>query len=407
MLAMEVPAPTAPLTGLDAVASGIDDMADEDLHRLTSDALCDHLLQAHTELTRLQAQLVRVVGVFERTQAYAPSGALSAAAWLRHNCRLSPAAASQLVKVARQLCELPATARAFAAGEIGLQHASLISRTAEDVGTEVAREAEPVLLGAAREVDAGRFRLVTQRLRHCFDQDGALEAFQRDHERRRLHLSQTLDGLFVLDGILDPEGGSALRTALDALLGPPAPDDQRSAAQRRADALVELARGELDRGQLPEQGGQRPHLVLTASLETLRREPEGPVAELDWGLAGVPSETVHRFACDCRLSCAIVDSDGEPLSIGHASRVIPPALRTALAIRDRGCRWPGCGRPVRWCDGHHVVSWLDGGKTSLSNLWLICRSHHRLLHEGGWQLRPSGDGSTLTVIPPRSRSRGP
>lgn len=111
---------------------------------------------------------------------------------------------------------------------------------------------------AAREVDPGRLRLATRYLRHCVDPDGSLSQAEREFGRRHLYLSQTLDGLYVLDGQLDVEGGETLRTALDAPMGPPAPADRRSSAQRRADALVGLARCQLDAGGLPETGAKSP-----------------------------------------------------------------------------------------------------------------------------------------------------
>ena len=153
-------------------------------------------------------------------------------------------------------------------------------------------------------------------------------------------------------------GGALLRTALQALSGPPSADDSRTAAQRRADALVELAR-------------QRPHLTLTASLTTLRKEPGAQAGDLDWGQP-VPAETVRRIACDAALTPALLGRSSEPLAVGRASRVIPASLRRALAARDGGCRFPGCDRPAAWTDGHHLKHCADGGETSAGNLVLLC-----------------------------------
>jgi HNH endonuclease len=82
----------------------------------------------------------------------------------------------------------------------------------------------------------------------------------------------------------------------------------------------------------------------------------------------------------------------QPLDVGRASRVITPAQRSALAVRDSGCVVPDCARPLAWCEGHHLVHWLDGGRTDLANLALVCRAHHRAIHEGGWQLTRGLDG---------------
>ena len=89
----------------------------------------------------------------------------------------------------------------------------------------------------------------------------------------------------------------------------------------------------------------------------------------------------------------------QPLDVGRASRVITPAQRAALAVRDGGCVFPDCGRPLSWCEGHHLVSWLEGGPTDLDNLALLCRAHHRVIHEGGWQLT-RGPAGCFTATPP-------
>jgi hypothetical protein len=94
----------------------------------------------------------------------------------------------------------------------------------------------------------------------------------------------------------------------------------------------------------------------------------------------------------------------QPLDLGRASRVITPTQRAALAVRDGGCVFPDCARPLGWCEGHHLVHWLDGGPTDLANLALLCRAHHRAVHEGGWRLARGPDGR-LTAHPPHRQHR--
>jgi uncharacterized protein DUF222 len=161
---------------------------------------------------------------------------------------------------------------------------------------------------AGKEVDPGRLRYAVGHLKYYLQPDGALNEANESYERRSLFLSQTLDGMFELDGQLDAEGGAALKTALEALMRPPAGDDDRTPAQRRADALVELARQQLDEGNLPESGGEKPHLVVTVGAETLKKAPGAPPAELQWADL-VPVETVRRIACDCSLTPVV---GGEP-----------------------------------------------------------------------------------------------
>ena len=229
--------------------------------------------------------------------------------------------------------------------------------------------------------------------------DGLRDEDLHQHHRRSLHLSETLDGVWYLDGRLDAEGGAILRTTLDAIAGTPAAGEQRSAAQRRADALVELGCRELDRGELARAGGQRPHLSLIADLATLQRQPGSRAADLDWGQP-VHAETARRLACDASLTPILVDERGDPLSVGRTARVISPALRRALVARDRTCRWPGCDRPASWCQGHHLVHWADGGATDKRNTALLCWFHHRKCHEEGYRLVMDAKGNIHVIAPP-------
>jgi hypothetical protein len=206
--------------------------------------------------------------------------------------------------------------------------------------------------------------------------------------------------MFYLNGVLDPEGGAIVRTALNGLMGPPHAGDMRSPPQRRADALVDLAQRTLDAGELPTTGCERPHLLLTADLQTLRGDPEcgpgrlGPPPPASpgtppalWGRVElIHSESVRRLACDCSLTAIVTDEDGNPLAAGRKTRVVPPSMRRALHVRDKHCQFPGCDRPARWTDAHHLWHWVFGGPTILTNCVLLCRRHHLMVHEGGWEL---------------------
>jgi hypothetical protein len=310
------------------------------------------------------------------------------------------------VRQARRLNELPSTAEAFAAGEISQAHVGVITRAAEQIGCEALRDAEPILLEAARRVDARQLRYVTAQLRHCLDPDGSLKEANRDYERRHLYLSELMDGMYAVDGLLDPEGGAVLREALDALTGPPDRDDERTGSQRRADSLVEMAQRHLGRGDLPQRGCQRPHLMVISQLDTLMAEAGAPAAELV-SRQPVPGELARRIVASplrggpfhCSMTRIELGLDSEILSVGRATRVIPAPMRRALILRDRHCQFPGCDRPARWSDGHHLRHWVDGGPTVLVNLALLCRRCHRRVHEGGWRLVRDPEGR-IRPIPP-------
>ena len=167
-----------------------------------------------------------------------------------------------------------------------------------------------------------------------------------------------------------------MKTALKGLLGLRSKDDERTPEQRRGDAVAELARRRLDAGDLPERGGERPHLTLIAELSTLRLEPGSPLAELDWGPL-VTGETVRRLGCDAAVTPVLVGTGGELLHVGRRSRSIPRPVRRALNLRDRHCQSGGCPVAAEDCTPHHRRHWSEGGPHVLSNLTLYCGVHHR------------------------------
>jgi hypothetical protein len=147
------------------------------------------------------------------------------------------------------------------------------------------------------------------------------------------------------------------------------------------------------------------------SAETLRGDADAPPAELR-GVGPIHPETARRIACDAvRTVVRVAPPGGDdaspwtairplvlPLSVGRETRVIPPHLRTALNLRDQGCRFPGCDRPPAWTDGHHIIHWPDG-PTELENLVSLCRPHHRRVHEQGWRIHIA-DGIAVVEPPP-------
>jgi hypothetical protein len=330
----------------------------------------------------LEAAFATGVRRFDKSGEYAAEGALSVTAWLKWRCKLSGGAAAERVEVARQLEKLPATKAALASGDIGFQHVAVFARTAEHVGTAAVRKGEANLLQSARTMDAGQFLTVAKNFEHRVDATSALAEANRAYERRYLHIGEPRDGLVRLDGLLDSEGGATVRAALAGLMKP-TKDDDRTHGQRCVDALVEVCRQ--GSGSKRDSSGPRPQLIIRASLDTLAGIPGASAGELEGG-GTVPAETVQRHACDSALvrMTGRAELDHE---LNHASRTLPASTRRALEARDGHCVWPGCGRPLSWCDGHHLVWWTRGGKTSLSNLAMLCRPHHRSVHEGGWSLQ--------------------
>ena len=231
-------------------------------------------------------------------------------------------------------------------------------------------------------MDPGQFMTVAKNFEHRVDAAGALAEANRAYQRRYLHVGDPKDGIVRIDGLLDTEGGATVRAALAAQMKPIKEDD-RTHGQRCADALVEVCRQRS--GGRHDSSGTRPQLIIRASLDTLAGIPGAPAGELEGG-GTVPAETVQRYACDTALIRMTGRTELEH-ERNHISRTIPASTRRALEERDRRCVWPGCGRPAVWCDGHHLVWWTRGGETTLPNLALLCRPHHRMVHEGGWSLQ--------------------
>jgi hypothetical protein len=271
-----------------------------------------------------------------------------------------------------------------------------MARTAVAVG---ARFDEPALLDKARENSPGKFFYICHHYRHAADRKG-YEAEQTELvENRSLRITTCDDGTVLVIGNFDPEGGAAFRTAVEPLARKSGADDDRSREKRLADAVVDVAMHALDSGLVPQQGSQRTHLNVTASLETLLGLPGAPAAELEFAPLPISSKTVERLACDSSVTRILLDSESVVIDVGRAKRTISGPARKALNARDRGCTWPGCERPASWTAGHHLKHWIHGGDNQPPNLTLLCYRHHWMVHEGNWQIVRGGDGRMLTIPP--------
>jgi hypothetical protein len=373
---------------IEALTEAVDGVAKTDFRGLGT-KLGDVLVAMRHEIDRLEAEFARGLRDFDELKEYRREGATSSVAWMKSRCGLSGGGAAQRMDIARDLSSIAGADERFRDGRISFHNAAVLARTAAEIGPEAAAIASPALVDAALKVDPDRMRLIGRQLRHVVDPGGALAQALRDHERRRLTVNQSFDGVFLVDGMLDAEGGALLRTALDALSAP-IPNDERTAVQRRADALVELAARQLNGGELPSSGGVRPHLLITASDDAISGIDDAAPAEI-LGVGAIPAATLQRLACDADATDIAASSAGEPLDLGRARRTAPPQMRRALVKRFQGCSWPGCDRPPAWTEAHHIQPWSKGGRTKVDNLVTLCRVHHRYVHEEGWKLTVTGD----------------
>lgn len=361
--------------------------------RLAALGVCESMSR---QLEQVQVDLIAGL---DRDGVFTARGYRSAAQAVADLLGWDSGAARRRVRVAEEIstrvgldgqvfaARLPATAAVFAAGEVSLRHVEVI---AEALRSPAARRLDPAVWAGAEGKLAEQARLYRPSelavfatdLINALDQDGPEPDEDEPEQVNELHLSMRTGRI---KGQLDGLTRESLATALDALCMPGGEEDQRSTEQRRADALGEICRNVMDAAALPERGGERPHLNVVIPLEELERRAR--TAWLDFGSTLHPAD-LRMLACDARVVPIVMNGEGQPLDVGRARRTIPDGLRRAVAARDRGCCFPGCGRPPSWCEIHHLIPWEDHGETALHNCAMLCRFHHRLLHRlSGWVVR--------------------
>jgi hypothetical protein len=392
------------------IADGLAPTApDEGLASLSSEALEREIGELAAHLNAACCRWLCLVAELDRREGWAAWGAKSCAAWLSWRCGVTPGAAREHVRVARCLAELPRLREAFAAGELSYSKVRAVTRVAS-------AENEADLVELARHATGAQLERLVRSYRGVL----AVEDANRVHEERYLDWSWEDDGSLVLRGRLAAEDGALVVSALEAARAqlrsgrtadvsaetrpgfesaaagnrdggvsaetsraPSAEADAQSErpAASNADALVVMAESLLAAGPAPLAGGERCQVIVHVDQRALRDASPDGRCELDDGPA-LPAETARRLACDAAL-VTMLERDGRPLTVGRKTRTIPPALRRALHSRDGGCQFPGCAQR-RFVDAHHIHHWALGGETRLANLVLLCRRHHRLLHEGGY-----------------------
>jgi hypothetical protein len=394
------------------LAAAIDLFCERRTDGRSADDLAGELTHLRHQCDRLELEFSQTGAAFAATDEYDRQGFLSPIHWIRLNCHMGSGAVADRLAVGEHMNDLPDSVEAVAGGEIGFTHLALIARTAAAVtesGTGKPLDETP-LLKHAREFSVGRFRDFCHHMRHAADPEAYAAEQVQGVEARSLSLKTGEGGMLWLRGVLDPEGGAVLRTALEPLARRTGKGDDRKRDRRLADALVELGHHSLDSGQVPQRASQRTHLQVTTTLETLLQRAGSAAADLEFSLP-ISAKTVERMACDCNVTRILLGSDSAVIDVGRSRRVISPAQRRALNVRDKGCRWPGCDRPASWTSGHHLVHWINGGGGDLAHLVLLCYRHHWMVHEGGWQLVKTDEGQMLAIPPQlemyRQLARGP
>jgi hypothetical protein len=217
---------------------------------------------------------------------------------------------------------------------------------------------------------------------------------------------QKIDGGVKFGGRLAAENAELLQLTLQNGAKPHKTEtgeaDPRPRGKRYADALVDALAIAAGSGELPTRGGIKPHLTITIDLNDLIEAGKQATGNLMFG-DGLSAAAIRRLACDAGIIPVVLGSDSQPLDVGREHRFVLKALRNALIQRDRGC--VVCNAPPIYCDAHHLISWLDGGPTSLTNSVLLCRVHHTGLHQGHWTIEIVNNQVHVTRPPWTERSQ--
>ncbi len=383
--------------------SAVEALRSESLAELPDARLEEDFAELQHASELIDAERLRRLAEIDRRGLYQRDGHLSAASWLASRFKLTWGAARQQVRTARALEEMPEARRALAEGDLSMSAVRVLVH-AREADPEAFGRSESALVDAARVHSVNDLQRVTAYWRQAVEREAALDGEEMLRERRKLHASVTFMGMVRVDGDLDPETGETLLTALRAVLDAESRSssegDQRTPAQRRADALGEVCRQWLDLADRPRLAGEKPHITVTVAADALH-DQKGEPSEMDHA-GPIDPALAKRMACDASIRRIVMAGRSEPLDVGRQSQVISPAMRRAVIAQDRHCRFPGCDRPHTWCDAHHVVHWAEGGHTSLPNLILLCRRHHRMVHERrGFRLELV-DGRPVFSRPDRS-----
>jgi hypothetical protein len=358
-----------------AAKAALEAWASVDRSGWTAAARSADLIQMLETKERFEAFLLQETGEWDRHKCWAEDHALSAASWLTYRVPVTKTDAMVLVRTARLTAEHEMTGKALDAGDISSAHAQIIGRAIRH-REKFYPESEDVILDAARVLAPDDFKAAMAHWRACADAVADTKDTLDDIEGNYLDISRTFRSVGHLEGRLDPISTAELLAKLDKL-EPPDPMDapvRRKIAQRRADALMTLVRGDTP----PDVT-----IDVLVDVDTLAGLPAPDLTfgccEIQ-GFGTISPALARTLACDAAIGRVLMRGKSEVLDLGRRTRLITPSQRRALQIRDRTCSEEGCDLPGIYCDGHHIVHWLQHGPTDLGNLQFRCRKHHVLQH---------------------------
>ncbi|MFT5447613.1 MAG: hypothetical protein ACI9DC_002789 [Gammaproteobacteria bacterium] len=339
-----------------------------------TEVLGERICELAAHLNAANCRLLEMIAQFDREEGWGVDGCNSCAHWLNWKCGIGQNAGREKVRVAHALEKLPLIHASFSKGEISYSKVRAVSRVATPAN-------EDYLLMIAEHGTAAHVETVVRGYRRA-KADLELEDANARHQRRELSWYFDDDDMVVVKVRLTPEDGAHFIKAIEQAtkdLRAQREDDAKefeetSLCTDRADALIHVIAGPTDT-----------EVQVHVSAETLVDFDSDGCCHLHNGPNLAP-QTVRRLSCDAGIVRIVEDAKGQPLDVGRKTRTISPALKRALSARDQGCRFSGCGA-TRHLHGHHIEHWADGGPTSLDNLVQLCSHHHRLVHEGGFDVQ--------------------
>jgi hypothetical protein len=392
--------------------------------------LNESVLDAFAAVQQAQVALADAITAWDEADAWSIDGALNASAWLRNKLSVSNASACLMLNFARKTAILaPSVRDSVSAGVLSTDKANQLLHCFTKKRAEYVERDVDMLIKSAAGLSVNQTRLMM--VDWAAKVDAEIEFATGDTEpedatiKNELFVSETIDGMTVLQGQFDAEVGETIRTAIDLArrlangtldeIDKPTdhegietdsndheaaedkPVDERNFAEQRGDALGLMARFFLDHNKdLGTNAGERPHVQINIDLNTLQGFTGG-MAETQHGNTGLTREMALRICCDAKIGRIITRGVSETFDVSRLTRAIPAATAKAVRKRDKCCRFPGCDLSYRYTEIHHYVHWVHGGETNVSNLFLLCWRHHRMIHKRGldaWTIT----GSPNTIL---------
>jgi hypothetical protein len=351
------------------------------------------LAERRSELDALEAAWLDDVAEYHRSEEWRAEHFASAAAALSAACRMERGVAQAHVHLARKLEKLPEVAEAFRCGEISAHHASVIATAFTPTRAAEMSTVEDRLVNVARTETPKVLSGVVQRLADAIDGDGGAESEEARYARRGYHGSRSVDDMLNVNALYDPESADIHERAIEAELERDhRANDERTLSQRRADAVTNLFRQSLDRGEVGTSRAAVPHVTYVVHVDSGTPTTDALIdlMRTDRQNAGrLSATTLERIMCDCDITRVVMTGASEILDVGRATRTATAAQWKALVVRDRNCQAPGCTQPPERCQAHHKRHWgpPSYGRTDLDNLPLLCWFHHREQHKHDAQAR--------------------